>query len=414
MSLTTNSFKTRVGEVVIEIDDPFAVATADVSNFGKLKYEFYIDDGQEETTSITSGYGSLSFSVFDDNGAIFDRFTSWTAEYRVTLTLTPYGSTALVFPFVVARKDISIDELKRETTFNLRPVKISATATINSLSFTDVIVSDYYISDINVLQAGGLINTVLTTFNTSGANVIRSAPALAPVAGNVFNVAETKVNDELYFLIWQHPTLAATTLQIDLFKWMSALEGSAFGSAFGTNFWIYRLDATTPVTVTSDDIDDLRIKINATQTSGSLIATVGATDWDNGGSNLNNSFLQRGFGDSQPTRSINLSFDIGECLIKGQWDSAISKYINPDIADLNRTESELVKVGANAYQRLVTQEKPFTIQFTCNNFSLIKPYDCFQFNTSVPARYQSKIFRGNVFEYDFIKGICYIEAYQVD
>jgi hypothetical protein len=416
MSLTTNLFKTRVGEVVIEIDDPFANATADVCDIGKLKYEFIVDTGQEEETSITSGYGSLSFTIFDDNGAVFDRYTSWTAEYKATLTLTPYGATALIFPFVVARKDISIDESQRKTTFNLRPAKINETATIDDLSFDDVIVSDFYLTDVDVVQAGGLIDQVLTTFNSSGANIIRSAPANAPVAGYVFNVAEAKVNNELYFLVWNHPVLGSSALQIDLFKFMSALEGSYFGSAFNTNFWIYRLDATSPVTVSADDVDNetLRIKINSTATAGRLAGSVGTTTWAAGGSNLINADLIRSFGDVQPTRSINLSFNIGECLIKGQWATGSGKYINPNIVNLNRTETELLRVGVEAYERFFTREKPFTIQFTCNNFSLIKPYECFQFNTSVPARYQSKIFRGNVFEYDFLTGKCYIEAYQVN
>jgi hypothetical protein len=408
MSLTTNSFKTRVGEVVIEIDDPFAVATADVSSFGKLKYEFYIDDGQEETTSITSGYGSLSFSVFDDNGAIFDRYnaTAFSSVFVATMTFTPYGGSAQVFPFTFKRASIKFNQISRITTITLFPAQIQTTDTIADLFTGPAYTVYFYDATWDVILAGNVIDYCLLLMNASGSNLIRSANIGSP-EGTVFRTTLPSVPGTC-LLIWDNGTGSAPVPNSrnlsDLFRNFAALEGSYFGSAFGTNFWIYRLDATSPVTVTSDDIDnDLTIEEKADSSSITVTGTASAP------SNLSTTFT-----DSDkvvnPSKVISITQNLRNGVIKGAYDGG-GLFVASGVIDI---EGRLVEKGVDAFKRLTSNEKPTNVKFTCNNFSLIKPYDCFQFNTSVPARYQSKIFRGNVFEYDFIKGICYIEAYQVD
>ena len=233
-------------------------------------------------------------------------------------------------------------------------------------------------------------------------------------------------------------------LAIDALKEIAAIEGSIFGTGFGKNFYINRIQQSDIVEIDWQDILNQDIEHFNNRIGGGLVAQLARTYTDaeaktknQGAENFGIYPVEDGQGNYElplindgQTRladipgnesRINLRLPPGyPFMSKGLADSGnnviVGKYelpmpYNLDFAGVLR----LCRTGlVSIYRALSTDGSALMIEFEVLGTGSIRPWNTLEFGgVGLPDRYADKRFRPTSLEYDFVMDTVSVKAYQI-
>lgn len=399
---------------------------------GKISYEFDLVEDVEEAKSIGMIMGDCSLTVHDvasDGSSIYELLSddnvayglsNALVNYTVTLELTTPSASTYTFHYYFTKPDVETDDLKRTTKIKLK-----------TFSTTKALVSDYFNGD--VFYSNGVAITTGVGANaydaveatpTKGNKVVLAADFLRDILQTVNSNYTFVLDSEDDTLVLSSQASSGNTYALiaddserpsgvsldltfvdsssqcfEVVGVMAALEGAIYGSGFNTNFFVNRLSTSNSVSISQDDVGELKVAQSIRQ-------------WDEISVNYRNSEISTlnfyvpgsksfSYYMTPPTSSDS----VNSCYIgnfNGSSFTATAPYITHD-----------VNVASNAYSFSLGATGESKIELTVFGVDKIKPHQVFSLDSSFRSRYQGRTFRPTSLEYDLENDEIYIEAYQV-
>jgi len=224
---------------------------------------------------------------------------------------------------------------------------------------------------------------------------------------------------------------------IDVLKELAGIESSYFGNGFSKNFYVYPLsqDASNVVTLRYDYVNDINVKrynnylgdsavrqiADATRAGAENFGRISTND-DQIIPNLRNfSAFVKGNENASKSLSINIAPGYPH-LNKATLNTTTNVYtsfdsntVSSNSANYNTIiERNLASRGLTGYMHVLTNRSGGTrIDMEYQGALSLFPYSVFQFDSTAPEKYQNKQFRIVSIQYDFVKDIIKVSAYQV-
>jgi hypothetical protein len=426
--LSARDIVTRSGTVTVEIDTTVTDEIV-VQKLGSIKIDNDIDRGERQISTLTTSYGAVTVVFWDNTTnqvSLFDTIRANATDDIPARVLIDTNGVQTSFAFTVRKSQISFDERAQLTTVQFLPpvftdsgtqALIAGSARLRvwdgggSLGTYDCLSAHDFILEALESMSGG--TTTEFEARTIAVNYVHGSSNFR--LQSIFDPATT-TNDRVHFVITDRTNVSVT----DIIARLSALNGALFGFAFGRNYWIPKNSITAPVTLSATNLDeltvipiarsvrDISVRLVNVQTSQSNI--------------LANSVATRDYS-GQGDRSISYAYDLGNNFQIGIWQSTQfdGDGVMNDLRNAGGTQPEVFLVGQPASTGAVDSYASvygaggnrIRITATINDVYALKPWQCFQFDTTVPARYRTRIYRASTLEYDFIKGTCKLSAYSI-
>jgi len=236
---------------------------------------------------------------------------------------------------------------------------------------------------------------------------------------------------------------ARRTSIVSLLKKMAGMDGAIFGTAFSNNFYTHRTINSSNVTLSIDEVEELSFAEDprATFSVGARITNAYPTDipsgdqpvltnsgnvramWPFGSQNINVSISADAIGNDgqigiQDTPFIYIGVAEGNSNVNSNLTAAIAypAFGNAQTFTENIMEQSTQEM-ASAFGALFANNGditiPLRIEATVQNVLKFQPYQVIKFDSSLPARYQSKHFRPSSIEYDLKADKIRVSAYEI-
>jgi hypothetical protein len=436
--MITGTFNTAYGIVTVSVDA--GTGTGQILSVGALKYEFDITPDSVVIERLMAVYQRFDVSWMAyavDGQDLYDLFT--TADADVTVTVAGYDGNTYTFPFMLKPFDVSIDERSQVVKTSLS-VFVDNTVTVgdvwaelNASHTSDIF--DYHTSGgtHDAVSSKLFIEVAMSELFGSQTNTIfhsiEVAPyVLTPADYLLYTYSDIDVTDPaqdgLFGTIaidtagmYIDGALVSDIKAIEAMQNLAAYEGGVFGTGFSSSFYVNRyVDFTGVVTITYDDIMELSFSRSYKSFRDFTIGSVPvAFDSPNGHipnfpaqdivlPNLNPS----------AEKSVLIRIRPGYPVLNvGKINNAQTRVDRPTNLEISLANIGYLAASSASYLVALPASGALTIEATFYGFGRVKPWETFQFDTTVPARYQGKTFRINSAEYDIVKNTTKVRAYEV-
>lgn len=433
------TFTRQVGDVTVKIDIS-PTDTFHVVSMKPIKYEFGLQEDAPDLESVSVLYNKCEIVcryLTDGGSDLFDIILNdlGTGEAFVDIIISPVaGGNDWKWRFEISREDLVIDEEERTVKLNLRPHADddwNDDGTLGSASI-ETIIDNYYDGKpeeeiyrfkpgINapagdqgapLLSFGQFINE---TFNTRFLNTTTVIEASMNAVGVLNQYMD---GDNEYFIVVNRQT--GSTLDsppFALLKDVAAIEGTLFGSAFDQNFWIHKLSTSqTPITLGAHNIRNLKYALSFVQYN---IMTTQVKVTNTAGRYRASA---NGFTDPPLSYSAGKRIDLILDPLKDYNDSVFfakgtklvgSEEVENTYDDFSTAtiEQTIINNGLDAWR--TSLNKPVRVEFVARGMDALKPWEPFQFDTSVPSRYQNRVFRAHSLSYSIEDDNVTVKGYQI-
>jgi hypothetical protein len=443
--LSSANISTRSGRVRFTIGGS-ATDTFEVASFSPMRFDYGIDRGEPVIDTVRDSYGAITVNAFDqteNQRSLYDLIRAETDGQPGQMILESDG-VDYFFPFTIRKNGLRYDERERMTEILFSPPTIAETGVFALIDGAG--------SDIKVFDGGGmsrtancvsahvLVREVLEEFSSSASNLIRvntvnQSYTLGPDTYNLVSLFDpTYTTNRVYFVVARFTNASV----IGTFGRLAALQGAMYGSAFNTNFYVQRNNLQDTVTLTADDLDDitfietsravrsLQLRLVNTDTSGNPISnirpdTIAERYFNRLGAPIATPLVF----DNDDDRRVSLGYNLGNNLEIGVYDGTgfngdgVMNVIRNGATSDQQPESFLLGILPNSggIDNYVTAygagSNRIKIKCVINDVFALKPWETFQFDTSVPLRYRNRVFRPSSMDYNFIDGTIRVEAFSL-
>jgi hypothetical protein len=206
---------------------------------------------------------------------------------------------------------------------------------------------------------------------------------------------------------------------IEALQSMAGYEGGVFGFGFSTVFYVNRsVDYSSAVSIGYDQVLDLNFTRSFKSYRNINVGTIANTydSPDNHIPSFPTQTVQSATLNPNAEKSVLLTFYPGFPVMQlGQIDSTVHLRVD-GIASTTAQSANLgfLSASLDCYLPSFPATGNLTIECVIYGFGAVKPWEVFQFDSTVPARYQGKLFRINSVSYDFIANKTKIRAYEVN
>lgn len=395
-------------------------------------------------------------------------YTVLTSNVNMVLYSRTNSLNTYRFPFTIRYQDVRLDERSGHISLQMSPrytnytmfkwgQERSSIYAATNIPIFDKTANRIYGDGSNTVLAGDFIYDVVSQYYTgpsnsniynSASNIGNSGP-LELMGGNeqiqTFNgvaygmfprLAEIKAYDygtivpNLQFDPAKTSDYDGVTT-FELVRRLAAMEGAIFGSAFSVNFYINRTSNANNVTISNNDIIDLSFEpVPRSISSVDIKYGVGGTSQTvnaalNPISMRNATYIAWQDAPQKLTLNhINLTpfltyghLETNITYANGRSNSAIFRPGLTFSEEFDAYVTNINKVALSAYGPALglTQSEAavYTIELSLIGAEKIRPYHAFQFDTSVPARYQNKMYRPSSISYDFMRDTVSLRAYEI-
>ena len=395
-------------------------------------------------------------------------YTVLTSNVNMVLYSRTNSLNTYRFPFTIRYQDVRLDERSGHISLQMSPrytnytmfkwgQERSSIYAATNIPIFDKTANRIYGDGSNTVLAGDFIYDVVSQYYTgpsnsniynSASNIGNSGP-LELMGGNeqiqTFNgvaygmfprLAEIKAYDygtivpNLQFDPAKTSDYDGVTT-FELVRRLAAMEGAIFGSAFSVNFYINRTSNANNVTISNNDIIDLSFEpVPRSISSVDIKYGVGGTSQTvnaalNPISMRNATYIAWQDAPQKLTLNhINLTpfltyghLETNITYANGRSNSAIFRPGLTFSEEFDAYVTNINKVALSAYGPALglTQSEAavYTIELSLIGAEKIRPYHAFQFDTSVPTRYQNKMYRPSSISYDFMRDTVSLRAYEI-
>jgi hypothetical protein len=221
---------------------------------------------------------------------------------------------------------------------------------------------------------------------------------------------------------------------------LAAIEGAIFGTAFGKNFYINRLEEQKIVEIDWNDIVEMDTEPFYNPLGGGFVQQVARTlsnvadqeknigtksygIWPVGSGNWELPVITDGRSQLEPVdgndTEITLNLAPGyPFLSKGKGEPANNRIVGryntplPWYADFQPTLA-LCRAGLRSFKKALSSDgSSDTVKFQIFQAKAIMPWNLVKF-LNAPDKYSNKLFRPTTIEYDVVDDLCECEAYEI-
>jgi hypothetical protein len=438
--INTGIIRTATGEWWIELNTT-ANAIAEADDISKITYDFDLVDAQDAIEAVGVLPGAVSVSYNDTLNNLSSLYDTLEAEIgtptgsgyptiRAVLNRRPYGQSAIQkFPFQAQFVGVEHNELEGMTRVRLLPPTQDATTVQdyfeNVTGYLPATSYPFVRSGSLVTEAyapGDFIFSLIENMNPSGATptpyLVASANVSQAGYGPFIYSESTDITAEQrnYFVLNSIATAPAFNNDriYDKLRGMAGLDGAVYGSAFGVNFYVARTRTDSRVTLTFDDVVNLKLL----PSQRDIITQTFVMNVNAGVTDLTSNTNVRNYNPSG-ARTVGIDYSAHiPILSKGTLNTATGN-VNAfgGTADIERITTN---VAQNAYAKAFGSQswyaKQIRIELEVLNIDKIRPWQTFEFDASdpdIPDRYKNKVFRPSSLEYDIVQDKAVITAYQL-
>jgi hypothetical protein len=442
-------------------------ANVQMDKMGDIKYEFDLVPTDATVRGVSGIPGSMTAVMWDrmdDGTSLYEAIETEIGDYDgleavtvptapVTLYWLPRGESnidnAWRFPFDLRFMDATIDERSQKTTLRFAPktlnLNIESWATGNVTNNFPTTVYDF--RDTGGTRtgylAGDLIYDAISELDTGVGNTTIMAPRVVfptSLVASFFNTYPTTTNLLELNVIQSAPTIvlgpdqeyASNQLVYDKVRVLAGLDGAVFGSAFGVNYYMPRINNTFNVELTNVEFEELSFvasprAINAVSLAFTNSNAINSTI------NIGNSYpyvYAKDFtfqGWRAADQQINISYSsYFPHFNYGTWENTNPTFIN-GIDYLNPSSFfalpgllEVIQLSdasfmyAQATGAWTSNASVYKVEATILGADKVRPYEVIKFDNTVPLRYQGKHFRPTSLSYDLKADKVKVTAYQID
>lgn len=438
--INTAIIRTATGEWWIELETT-ANAIAEADDISKITYDFDLVDAQDAIQAVGVLPGAVSVAYNDTLNNLSSLYDTLESEIgtpsgsgyptiRAVLYRRPYGETAIQkFPFQAQFVGVEYDELEGMTRVRLLPPTQDSTTVQeyfeNVTGYLPTTSYPYYSSGVYATDAyapGDFIFSLIENMNPSGLTPTPYLVASANVSQAGYGPFIYSENPDIaaearnYFVLNTIATAPAFNNDriYDKLRGMAGLDGAVYGSAFGTNFYVARTRTDNRVTLTFDDV--VNIKLLPSQRD--IITQTFVMNVNAGVTDLTSNTNTRNYNPAG-ARTVGIDYSAHIPLLnKGQLNT-VTGNVNAfgGTADIERITTN---VAQNAYAKAFGSQswyaKQLRIEVEILNIDRVRPWQTFEFDASdpdIPDRYKNKVFRPSSVEYDIVQDKAVITAYQL-
>jgi len=426
--LSSRDILTRSGTVSVEIDTT-ATDEITVSKLGSIVFENDIDRGEQTVNTLSTSYGAISVEFWDNTlnqVSLFDTIRANSADNIPARVIIEQDGVSYDFPFTVRKSQIEYDERAGITTIQFAPPvfpDIGTQALIDASSATEVWEGGPD-GRFNCLTVFDFIKECLSRLGSPTNYEIIPRPIQQNYVFGGENYRLESIYDDdpinvdrISFVITRRVNASIP----QTFMRLASLNSCAFGSAFSTGFFVPKNNTDNPVTISVAKIDNLSIVPSSRSIRDISLSLVNTFANSNILPNTEAAVVFAGIG---ADREIKYVHNVGDNFNIGVWDgtdinadattisnirsapNAPPEFYLTGLAGTNGSISSIASVYGAGGNRI-------RISATINDFYTLKPWECFQFDTSVPVRYRNRIYRPSLLEYDLISGIIKLTAYSI-
>jgi hypothetical protein len=349
------------------------------------------------------------------------------------VTVNTWAGDTFVFPFFLQAKDVAFDERMQvlKTSFG---VFVDDTVTVGDV-WDDV--ETNHLVDIFNFENGGTPDIYpCTSARRWMESAIELIFGLSVTNFNSYPLTDPALFGNVYdYIVFDAPSdglqgygcIDVDTLNvggapannitaISVLQSLAGHEGGIFGSGFSTVFYANRASATgTPISITYDDVIELSVARNYTafkQIQTGIIAKSVDTVLP-----LVPNLTTRNYSpvvtlNPNAEKSINIQLNAGfPVLVAGTIDFGLSVFQSP-LSTNDVVDGALAGAQAS-YSLALPAFGALKITTKIYGWGKVKPWELVTFDSTCPARYQSKTFRINDVSYSFKDATTTITAYQI-
>lgn len=441
--INTGSIRLSSGEYWLTINSN-ADTIVEIDDISQLQYDFDLTESQDAIDKIAIIPGAVTVTLNDQMNNLASFYDTLEAEIGTpspttgyatigaVLNRRPYGeATVQQFPFQVQFNGIDLNELEGEVTVRLLPPQAS-TLNVNTY-FTNGagnLPTNKFelelggVPESNVYAPGDFMRSLTANLNPTATQTVFHS---SPIDGGGSGVPETLYPDFAnvgaagnvsFFITELIGGSFASDLIYDKYRSMAGLDSAVFGSAFGTNFYVARLTQEEKVTLTFDDVVNVRLlKVN--RDINQQVFSI---------SNPNNTLSQivpdsdtAGY-NNQSTRNVGIDYAghtpiltkaqvvTQNVLVEGEYTG----YTSPDIEALALAIAQ--KGYSNALGSAAWKVEHMRIEVEILGIDRVRPWEAFDFDSAdadISSRYKNKVFRPSAIQYDLKQDKATITAYQI-
>jgi hypothetical protein len=485
VSLIATNIQSRAGVISFDIDVAGSDTNFDIIDMSSLDYEYDLVTSEDQLTYVSAIPGSMTIKAVDklsNMGSMFqvleNKLGNYNVEYWYELPVSNANlvlhsrvspGTTYRFPFKIRYSDLQYDERSGHLSIAMSPqytnytvsqwgaqrASIYAADVIEQLDYTTTgagaptFVAAY--TDTTTVLAGDFIYDVVALLNqgSGNQNVYKSARNIGKFttiqwAGTTYTNANygafprraeiLEYGPGTYVPNFQFDPVKTSAfdndLAIDKVKQFAAMEGAIFGSAFNINFYINRQNKDNQVTITNNDLSDIKFQRVGRYINSITYKFNAGVAADSANARFFPSASQTVRFDAWLDAPQSLVIDYSKytpfLLIGGLETSETYGYASNSAAFGNTTMrtdyldsyvQNITRAATNAYAPplgvTLTERNIYTIEFEMIGAEKLKPHQPFVFDQSVPTRYQDKIFRPSSLSYDFMSDKVTVRAYQL-
>ena len=479
MSIVTRNAKLASGNVAINIQTSGSAVFADLLDISSIRFEYDLVPNAQDVTSLQAIPGSVSIKLSDDlsnGGSLYDALESAIgtpivsgansngyANANVLLYAeTLDASSNYSFAFLLTFQNVQFDDKDKTVSLKLAPPKIQnrlvpdffTSSTNVNLNVQDITNGVDYVY--NVTLAGDYINTYISNLNPQAqTNQIRFTPTTSYSLGTIFRTKLTTISNTNLFVItedrassnqWNAGELP-TRYADELVSRLAVSSGYIYGSAFNVNFFVNRLDRFNGITLSEDDVTDVKFAQTLAESIKTInvnvnIATYFATNNQPPYIYRNNEFVSNAIFTGPPGDFPGkfLSFDGSNLFMYNPIGSqtiglspqlapyAITTSYNPAggglatrsavfVGENTTAIKDLTDAGQKSYARATGADayynKILRVDTEILGFDKIKPHQTMNFDSSLDSRFQGRNFRPTTLEYDLKNDRVRVSAYEI-
>lgn len=440
--INTGSFRLASGEYWLTINSN-ADASIEIDDISELEYDFDLADSQDIISKIGIIPGSVTVTLNDSMNNLASLYDTLEAEIGTPSATTgyatisamlnrrPFGeSTIQQFPFQLQFNGVDLNELEGETKIRLLPPQASnvnvaqyfanITGTIPTSTFA---LSLNSVPESTVYAPGDVLKDLTRYINPNApTTVFESSPIIA--GGDVPPVlypdfANVGVAGNVSFFITQFTGgSVGNELIYDKYRSMAGLDSAVFGSAFGTNFYVGRLTTNQKVTLTFDQVVNVKLlkvnrDINFQVFSISNPATSFSQIVPDSDTIQYNRLSSRNVGIDYAGHSPLLT----KAQVVVQNVSVEGEYTGHGTADIEAAALTIAQKGySNGLGSAAWKVEHQRIELEVLGIDTVRPWQAFEFDATdsdIPTRYKNKVFRPSSIQYNLKEDKATITAYQI-
>lgn len=424
--------------------------TCELLGVGSLKYSFDNLSADKASTSLFVRNGDCSITILDklgDGSSFFDHAfdLGYETQVKVNMTLVGNDSNTYEFVFYFRRENVKVDEIQGECTVNLLPLFSSKT----SGGVEQFAIDSYFDGALDVDPSSYLVNAVDKSEPTKVTRAVSSGrfikDAMKVYSGFNSMVLDSDVHQDITSFTNLQPynlvgdpsppsgdtgMVASTTSMLNQVKDFAAREGAIFGYAFNNNFYTYRLNTDSLVSLDASQVLSIGSTITDRVLSSIEVINLAGLRYDDVA--MNESTIQSFAIGAYKTFRYN-SYQYAE--LTGQYRTSIDLPPSPPaLPEEQQTYNNVFFLGAgsqginvdtaatvSAYAAALSATSPRTITLTVNGIANLFPWNTFNItNTGSSSlrdnfadRYTGIVFRPSILSYSFVNDTIDVTAYEI-